>query len=288
MRRLVTLVTFCLVIGAYSIEQQPDGAFHAVFEESAYAATCTPRSPVHLAVTQSGGRLQVTITAGSGGVQQLRFGTATNALIDAGTVIGSAGGFNVAFPAHPASVAFSVRQAQDGAVTVPVVVVDDCGDWPTFVGGGASSWPTATPAPVNTLPPTATPTAIPTSAVPATPTRTSTPTSGGGLTFQDLDGRATLLSADNTFIGDVSSNQFATNSVCNKFGTYGSQFSSASVRNPFGTYGSQFSNKSAYNQFATLPPAIVYQGTIVGFLTKNQAFSSRADPDALFAAYGCT
>src|SRR6266566_897517 len=101
MRRLAILVAICAAGIAYSIEQQPDGAYRPVLENSAFAATCTPRSSVGLAVTQAGGRLQVTVTAGAGGIQQLRFGTATNALIDVGTAVGSTGGINVAFPAHP-------------------------------------------------------------------------------------------------------------------------------------------------------------------------------------------
>jgi hypothetical protein len=108
------------------------------------------------------------------------------------------------------------------------------------------------------------------------------------ITLHDLDGRSFLWSADNTFIGDVSSNRYATNSVCNSYGAYGSQYSPDSVRNPYGRYGSPYSPKSAYNEFASMPPAIIYQNAVVGFLTKNVTFASRIDPDVMFAAYGCT
>lgn len=44
---------------------------------------------------------------------------------------------------------------------------------------------------------------------------------------------------------------------------------------------------SAYNPYMTTPPAIVYEGSIVGYLTKNDFPSGAIDPDQLFAAYGC-
>ena len=49
-----------------------------------------------------------------------------------------AGNFTTSIPAGSTSTAFRVRRAQAGAMTVPVTVVDGCGDWPTFVGQGSS------------------------------------------------------------------------------------------------------------------------------------------------------
>jgi hypothetical protein len=54
---------------------------------------------------------------------------------------GATGSFNVALPAGTQQAAFTVRPASSGgAVTVPLVVVDNCGAWPTFVGGGPSAF----------------------------------------------------------------------------------------------------------------------------------------------------
>jgi hypothetical protein len=61
----------------------------------------------------------------------------------------------------------------------------------------------------------------------------------------------------NVFLGCFSCNQFASDSVFNQFGRYGSRFSSASVWNHFSAYGSQFAATSACNQFATSPPRMV-------------------------------
>jgi hypothetical protein len=110
---------------------------------------------------------------------------------------------------------------------------------------------------------------------------------GGGLTIWAIDGQAYLLASDGTYLGVVSSNRFAADSICNQFGNYGSQFSSTSVRNQFSLYGSPFSLTSAYNQFTVTPPVIVYLDSVVGYLTKNQFLPGAVDPDFLFAAYNC-
>jgi len=44
-------------------------------------------------------------------------------------------------PTSPsAQIPFFVRKIGGGATTVPIVVVDDCGEWKSFVGGGATSF----------------------------------------------------------------------------------------------------------------------------------------------------
>jgi hypothetical protein len=108
---------------------------------------CAPRPPARVDVARgSAGRLDVTVTAGTGGgttsnqLHGLRFGTLANATIDvSGQTI--AGNARVALPAGSRQARFSVQQTRPGeAVTVPVVVEDDCGDWPTFVGGGRAAF----------------------------------------------------------------------------------------------------------------------------------------------------
>ncbi|HLH26954.1 MAG TPA: S8 family serine peptidase [Chloroflexota bacterium] len=124
---------------------------------------CQPRRPPVLVstVAAGGGRLQVTVTAqtlpGSppNSLRELRFGSAANARIDAGTVSGATGNFMMPAPPGAQQVTFSVQEAAAGqAVTVPLTVVDGCGDWPTLVGGGTSAFasPTATAAPATPTP----------------------------------------------------------------------------------------------------------------------------------------
>lgn len=63
------------------------------------------------------------------------------------------------------------------------------------------------------------------------------------------------------FLGCFSCSQFASDSVFNQFGKYGSRFSSTSVSNHFSTYGSPFNNNSACNQFASNPPILLNTST---------------------------
>ena len=152
---------------------------------------------------------------------------------------------------------------------------------PTLVAGPS---PTSTPAPTTT--PTSTPTPTPSPTAIPTPTPTTPPS---GETIWTIDGRAILIASDGTYLGVVSSNRFGADSVCNEFGGHGSPFAAESVRNEFGAYGSPFASMSAYNQFTSTPPAIVLDGAVVGYLTKNTLQpGARVDPDVLFTLYGCT
>lgn len=110
----------------------------------------------------------------------------------------------------------------------------------------------------------------------------------GALTLQTIDGRATLIANDGTYLGLVSSSRVAPESICNNVGIYGSNVGPRSIRNSVGLYGSNVSPNSAYNSVTPTPPTIVYQGNVVGYLTKNQVKPGGIDPDRLFATYGCS
>jgi lysophospholipase L1-like esterase len=106
-------------------------------------APCAPRPPVLVSVrTIGGGRLGFTITAtGAGnGLREIRVGAARNATIEIAGSTG-AGNFVVPLPGVPASVQGTVTRTRAGeAVHVPLVVVDQCGEWQTFVGGGPNAF----------------------------------------------------------------------------------------------------------------------------------------------------
>jgi len=115
---------------------------------TAIPTACGPRPSVNVAV-QPGppNTLQVSITAISSPVlpnnelRLLDFGAATNAQIDVGDGVVHTGNFRVNLPAGTQQTSFTVHHATlDQATTVPLVVVDRCGDWPTLVGGGPNAF----------------------------------------------------------------------------------------------------------------------------------------------------
>ena len=103
---------------------------------------CSPRPPVQVATAPGGGGLQVSITATGQNNQLLaiEIGQTNNALVDIGGQVGRTGPFAVDLPGTSASTSFAVRRQSPGPATVNLAVVDRCGHWTTFVGGGANAF----------------------------------------------------------------------------------------------------------------------------------------------------
>jgi hypothetical protein len=109
---------------------------------------CIPRPNVAISVGRDGpGRLRVTVTARSSSTTPnnrlvgIRFWPGSNALVDIGGQVGRSGGFTVALTDRPLETVFFVRQAQAGqATTQQLVVIDDCGEFPSMVGGGVAAF----------------------------------------------------------------------------------------------------------------------------------------------------
>ncbi len=109
-------------------------------------SACDPHPKVIVQTVQAGpGQLQVTISATSNAgfpsntLQRLQFGAAQNARFDVPNgPTNSDGNVTVNVPSNPVSVTITVRRQSPGAFSVPITVVDSCGPWPTFVGGGAN------------------------------------------------------------------------------------------------------------------------------------------------------
>jgi hypothetical protein len=104
---------------------------------------CNPRPRVTVSTQPAGANnLQVTIQAGANGwINQIGIGAATNARIDIAGQTGVTG--NQTFPMPPGTTSFTfvVHHATLGqATTVPLTVVDTCGSWQTFVGGGGNAF----------------------------------------------------------------------------------------------------------------------------------------------------
>jgi len=109
---------------------------------------CAPRPNVSVQVQPTGpGRLQVSVTVGTqpatpdNHLVEPRIQPGTNALVDVAGRTGLTGAANIPLETHPSNATFFVRRAQDGQpVHLPFVVVDDCGLFPTFVGGGPTAF----------------------------------------------------------------------------------------------------------------------------------------------------
>lgn len=111
------------------------------------ADRCHIRPPVRLEVTPDGpGRLRVVVrtarnvTIPVNGLIELRFQAGTNALVDVDGQNGRSGAFTVPIAGGPTSTTFFVRRQQAGATHLPFLVIDGCGAWPTFVGGGPNAF----------------------------------------------------------------------------------------------------------------------------------------------------
>jgi hypothetical protein len=73
------------------------------------------------------------------------------------------------------------------------------------------------------------------------------------------------------YLGCLSCSEYATDSVFNQYGTFGSRYSSTSILNHYSDYGSAYSNWGACNAYATDPPVIVdLDGNFYGRLTLNE------------------
>jgi hypothetical protein len=91
---------------------------------------------------------------------------------------------------------------------------------------------------------------------------------------------------DHQYLGWVSTDPFACDSLANPFGYYGDEYSSLSIWNCDGFYGSDYGNYTPYDPDAAYPPEIYLHGNLIGYLTLNPDFSPRYDPDDLAEAIG--
>ncbi|HZR98409.1 MAG TPA: M12 family metallo-peptidase [Chloroflexota bacterium] len=105
--------------------------------------SCSPRPRVSVSTQPAGSNtLQVTLLPGANGwINQVQIGAAVNARIDIAGLTGITGNQTITLPPATTSLTFQVHHLVNGqATTVPLTVVDTCGSWPTFVGGGASAF----------------------------------------------------------------------------------------------------------------------------------------------------
>lgn len=95
---------------------------------------------------------------------------------------------------------------------------------------------------------------------------------------------AKLIAQDdkNTYLGEIS-NSYASESIFNEYGTYGSEYSSDSIWNEYATFGSEYSSYSPFNEYTSTPPMMVKGGKIIGYLTANKNIGASISPNLLKA-----
>jgi hypothetical protein len=110
-------------------------------------SACTPRPPVRLnTVPSADGRLQVSLATSTNAgqatntIRSIQFGRSTGAEVEFPGRPASSDAFDLSLPPGATQATFTVHRTAGGSVQVPFSIVDDCGAWRTFVGGGGSSF----------------------------------------------------------------------------------------------------------------------------------------------------
>lgn len=79
-----------------------------------------------------------------------------------------------------------------------------------------------------------------------------------------------IVAEDGTFLGTFE-NEYASNSIYNQYGNYGSPHGAKSIFNKFSNYGSDYSQYSPFNQYATKAPGLYdKRGNFYGMLSVNR------------------
>jgi len=100
--------------------------------------------------------------------------------------------------------------------------------------------------------------------------------------FVHLEGTK-IYAADSTYLGTISRDRYAKESIANPHSVYGNSFNTGSLFNQFGQYGNPFSLLSPFNHYTRTPPRIVRGQELVAYFTVNEWISPRIDPTALLA-----
>jgi hypothetical protein len=110
-------------------------------------SACSPRPDVVVANKPlGGGRLQVTVSVSSNqgfaanALKAIRFGTPIRAEIERLGQPPTSAPLTWTLGSGALQATFTVHRTSAGPVQVPFTVTDNCGEWPTFVGGGASAF----------------------------------------------------------------------------------------------------------------------------------------------------
>ena len=88
---------------------------------------------------------------------------------------------------------------------------------------------------------------------------------------------AIVVSDDGKYLGKIT-NKYNSDSIFNKYGTYGSKYGSDSIWNKYGSYGSPYNNQSVASIYTSTPPMMLKDRNVIGYLSKNKNKSGVIDP----------
>lgn len=84
-----------------------------------------------------------------------------------------------------------------------------------------------------------------------------------------------LIAQDGQFLGNITNNLYDPNSILNPYGSFGSRYSTTSIFNPYSQYGSRYGTYSIFNPYSSLPPKLILNGQLAGFVTENSFIRPR-------------
>ncbi len=94
---------------------------------------------------------------------------------------------------------------------------------------------------------------------------------------------ARIVADDGQFLGRITTDTLANDSITNPFGPHGSQVSSISIFNQLSTYGNARNLVSPFHPTTLQPPRIRRNSQTLARLTINTTFADRVDPNGLIA-----
>ncbi|MCC6174183.1 MAG: right-handed parallel beta-helix repeat-containing protein [Chloroflexi bacterium] len=104
----------------------------------AVSVTAQPGAPGTLVATIT---VSVTGAAPNNQLRSIQFGPTHNATLEVGGQSRGPGGFTLTPPAGTRQIQVVIRRTTPGQpVTAPLTITDDCGSWPSFVGGGPTAF----------------------------------------------------------------------------------------------------------------------------------------------------
>ena len=129
---------------------------------------------------------------------------------------------------------------------------------------------------------------LPRTASQATPPATIPPALPGSSSSCNALIGLHIFAQNGTYLGKVSTDKYASDSIANTYGTYGSTYSSSSIFNKYGQYGSDYSSLSPFNAYASQPPYLVSGSSAVAYLTIGTTKTPRIDTNVVLQCVGRT